>query len=470
MPSRMNNSAPLSTSSAKNGVSGRDSYGSEPDEATSSFGDLLAQEMGEREASGAASEIDRSARGAGVDLPHEAANVEEENANGGSSSGGDGSRAPEIVERTGDTVDITTLVVLSHGANVPVTVTDNSKADLPCDWDSDTRALVADRTMAETPDMLVSPLQEPEQHSEFAIAQSGRAGVAGPGAVSSAANLAWNMHAMTEERMGETAGAAGIVETAGTGTVPAAETGMALTNMVAPDFPHSMMETRGTQRGKGIRIDMADPEVSALRMESGLQELGWMEAGRAASLAPGPAVEERLAANPAVQASLVPVVERTLAVSAENAVVPDLTGIEPRMGAAGWDQALGQKVLWLLSQQQQVAQLNLNPPDLGPLQVVLKMADDQLSATFVSQQADVRNALEAALPRLKEMMSESGINLSSTTVSSDSSQHQGRFERPNHVHAGGGYRGGDGHRVVPGSGWAGDPVRAGGRGLVDTFA
>jgi flagellar hook-length control protein FliK len=102
------------------------------------------------------------------------------------------------------------------------------------------------------------------------------------------------------------------------------------------------------------------------------------------------------------------------------------------VGASGWDDALSQKVLWMVSGQEQVAELSLNPPDLGPLQVTLSISNDQAIATFVSQHADVRQALEAALPRLKEMMAESGINLGGATVSSggDGSYQQGS-ERQN---------------------------------------
>ena len=104
--------------------------------------------------------------------------------------------------------------------------------------------------------------------------------------------------------------------------------------------------------------------------------------------------------------------------------------LQTPLGASGWDDALGQKVLWMVSSQEQVAELSLNPPDLGPLQVTLSISNDQATATFVSQHADVRQALEAALPRLREMMAESGISLGGATVSSggDGSQQQG-FER-----------------------------------------
>ncbi|SCY07778.1 hook-length control protein FliK [Nitrosospira sp. Nl5] len=119
--------------------------------------------------------------------------------------------------------------------------------------------------------------------------------------------------------------------------------------------------------------------------------------------------------------------------AAAGAPVHTALWLEPRIGAAGWDNALGQKILWMVSNQQQVAELNLDPPDLGPLQVILSITDDQASATFVSQHADVRQALEAALPRLKEMMAESGISLGNTTVSADTPQQQGGFERQHHA-------------------------------------
>jgi flagellar hook-length control protein FliK len=143
-------------------------------------------------------------------------------------------------------------------------------------------------------------------------------------------------------------------------------------------------------------------------------------------------------------------------------------GLEPRLGAAGWDNALGQKVLWMVSNQQQVAELSLNPPDLGPLQVVLSISDDQVSAMFISQQADVRQALEAALPRLKEMMADSGINLSNTTVSADSTRQQAEPEQKNH--SGARYGKGNSQMTVPGIDAGANPIRSGGSSLVDTFA
>ncbi|SFW14437.1 flagellar hook-length control protein FliK [Nitrosovibrio sp. Nv17] len=146
----------------------------------------------------------------------------------------------------------------------------------------------------------------------------------------------------------------------------------------------------------------------------------------------------------------------------------DTLRLEPRPGASGWDDALGRKILWLVSEQRQIAELNLNPPELGPLRVVLSMSSDQLSVSFVSQQADVRSALETALPRLREMMAESGLDLGDASVGSHSPQQQ-EFERQGR----GGTRhasGGGGYAIVPDGDVPGRRIPSGGRGLVDTFA
>ncbi|MBN3784303.1 flagellar hook-length control protein FliK, partial [Burkholderia sp. Ac-20345] len=79
--------------------------------------------------------------------------------------------------------------------------------------------------------------------------------------------------------------------------------------------------------------------------------------------------------------------------------------------------ALSQKVVFLSNAHQQSAELTLNPADLGPLQVVLRVADNNAHALFVSQHPQVREAVEAALPKLREAMEAGGLGLGSATVS-----------------------------------------------------
>jgi flagellar hook-length control protein FliK len=83
----------------------------------------------------------------------------------------------------------------------------------------------------------------------------------------------------------------------------------------------------------------------------------------------------------------------------------------------------------MVAGEQQSASLTLNPPDLGPLQVVLNVTNSHADATFVAAQPEVRQALEAAMPRLRDMLSDAGIQLGQATVSSGSSGQQSGFDQ-----------------------------------------
>lgn len=145
--------------------------------------------------------------------------------------------------------------------------------------------------------------------------------------------------------------------------------------------------------------------------------------------------------------------------------------LAPRVGSSGWDQALGQKVVWMVAGEQQSASLTLNPPDLGPLQVVLNVTNSHATVNFTAAQPEVRQALESAVPKLREMLGDAGIQLGQANVSAGT---------PNHQQGGFGER----QQAARGAGpmvddAAGAPVRVGrsqvitgtgGQGLVDTFA
>jgi len=106
--------------------------------------------------------------------------------------------------------------------------------------------------------------------------------------------------------------------------------------------------------------------------------------------------------------------------------------LEPRVGTPAWDGALAQKVTWMSNQQMQVAQLHLNPPDLGPMEVTLTVGtgpDAETRIDFTSPHLAVREAIQSALPQLREMMEGSGISLGSTTISAESFQQQSHSGR-----------------------------------------
>ncbi len=85
-------------------------------------------------------------------------------------------------------------------------------------------------------------------------------------------------------------------------------------------------------------------------------------------------------------------------------------------GDNGWDQAMGERILWMVGKQIQGAEVRINPPHLGPVEIRLSLQHDQASVSFAAHHAGVREALEAAIPRLREMLGENNLQLVSVDV------------------------------------------------------
>jgi flagellar hook-length control protein FliK len=87
-----------------------------------------------------------------------------------------------------------------------------------------------------------------------------------------------------------------------------------------------------------------------------------------------------------------------------------------------WGDDFAQKVTWLATRHGQSAELTLNPPDMGSIEISLRIDSDKsaATATFVSLNAEVRESIETALPRLREMLAGVGIALGQTQVSAES--------------------------------------------------
>lgn len=127
---------------------------------------------------------------------------------------------------------------------------------------------------------------------------------------------------------------------------------------------------------------------------------------------PMPAQTDATQAAAAAQAQLAQNNPLTATASASASL-----SVDTPLNSKEWGDNFSQKITWLSSQNQQSAELHLNPPDLGPLKVVLQVSGDQATAMFTSAHAAVRDAVEQAMPRLREMMADNGIMLGNTTVS-----------------------------------------------------
>lgn len=96
--------------------------------------------------------------------------------------------------------------------------------------------------------------------------------------------------------------------------------------------------------------------------------------------------------------------------------------VETPVGSRNWDSNVGEKLVWMVGHKEQRADLILNPPQLGKVEVSISVHGDQANAQFVSADPAVRDALEAAMPRLREMLADAGLNLGQAQVGSGSAQ------------------------------------------------
>jgi len=85
-----------------------------------------------------------------------------------------------------------------------------------------------------------------------------------------------------------------------------------------------------------------------------------------------------------------------------------------------WSENFSDRVRWLISNQVQKAELTLNPRNLGSIEVSISLNNDQTNIQIVAQNAQSKDAVEASLSRLREMLDESGVNLGNVDVSQHS--------------------------------------------------
>lgn len=148
--------------------------------------------------------------------------------------------------------------------------------------------------------------------------------------------------------------------------------------------------------------------------------------------------------------------------------------LTPEVGSAEWGKALGQHVVQMTNAGHQVAELQLNPPGLGPLKVTLSLNDNQIQAMFVSAHAAVRAAVEQALPQLRATLAESGISLGNTSVGADSQQQttfaNNQGSQPNRSTYSPGARQGSDNAEPLASGPRGTPTQQSSGLSIDTYA
>lgn len=104
-------------------------------------------------------------------------------------------------------------------------------------------------------------------------------------------------------------------------------------------------------------------------------------------------------------------------------------------------QALTERVEVMLAKNLRHAHIKLDPPELGSLMIKVQVHHQDAQVQFQATHAHTREMLQDAMPRLKDMMSQQGFNLSDGQVN-DNAQSQSR-QQGGQQGSGGHWQGGD---------------------------
>lgn len=216
---------------------------------------------------------------------------------------------------------------------------------------------------------------------------------------------------------------------------------------------------------KGLAKTGAEFEKPGLAGSNIALRLNQQQAGEAANIAAEAALPETPAAALPSQAGGLAFGRAT-----QETAATQPPGITAHLNESAWPKQFGEKVVWMARADQQSAQININPPQLGPVQITLNLNGDQASLAFASPHAEVRQAIESALPQLKEMLASAGINLGQSNVGAN----LGRQNPEMPFQDANGNRSASENAILPANdkaaNIAGSAVLHRGRGMVDLFA
>ena len=107
-----------------------------------------------------------------------------------------------------------------------------------------------------------------------------------------------------------------------------------------------------------------------------------------------------------------------------TAATTPVLDIQPALQTSAWNRVMSGRVVWMAREGVQQAELKLNPANLGPVEVRLNINNDQATVTFIASNATTRDALEQALPKLRESFMENGMELTDAEVTQHSFEQQ----------------------------------------------
>ncbi|HFK8639530.1 TPA: flagellar hook-length control protein FliK [Legionella pneumophila] len=157
----------------------------------------------------------------------------------------------------------------------------------------------------------------------------------------------------------------------------------------------------------------AEPGTEAIRSEK--------EATKVGTEIPGSSFQMNQKAGSDIQPPVV-----------SNYYVPKNFSIPIHVNHSQWSEQLSEHIVWLGHQDIKSALIKIHPEELGPLEINVKVVKDNASVTISTHSVYVKEIVDQAIPRLREMMAQQGINLSEVHIGTDTSSRQGS-QKNHHV-------------------------------------
>lgn len=97
----------------------------------------------------------------------------------------------------------------------------------------------------------------------------------------------------------------------------------------------------------------------------------------------------------------------------------------PDVRSDDFSERFGAQLQWMASEKIGHARIRVSPQQLGPVEVLLRLDGERISADFISSHPETRQALEQGLPRLRDMLGEHGFQLAHAGVGDQSASSSG---------------------------------------------
>lgn len=219
-----------------------------------------------------------------------------------------------------------------------------------------------------------------------------------------------------------------------TESAPRGESAAPNADRLPPAFAHALPPERpvatGAQLPAAANVDRSAPlpelplrptvSAGADRSDAIARELAPLLRARPVVAQPSQALHAQLNLQPPPNPHTLPapaVMSTDLSYAAAAQQATDLIGTSVRDMA--WGERVGERVIMMAGNQLKSAEIRLTPAEMGPLRVQVSIDDGATNVTFHAQHAVTRDALEQALPRLREMLAENGLTLGDAHVGDD---------------------------------------------------